>query len=153
MRNLLHLPRRRALLLYAFADILCLGLGMGVPIFCIALGVPVGWYLGRRLAANSLRLDLLLDKMFFWAAVTSALTFVCMLVLWGPQALKLRATEAELANFGIPMILYRPRASFVGWLLLMIFVSPFLQFLCTLFGAQLGVRWHMKALRREGDPA
>jgi hypothetical protein len=46
---------------------------------------------------------------------------------------------ADLANFGIPMILYEPRASFIGWLLLMIFVSPFLQFLMTLFGAHLAL--------------
>jgi hypothetical protein len=96
---------------------------------------------------------MLLDRMFFWAAVTSALTLVCMLVLWGLQALKLGAPEAELANFGIPMILYRPRASFVGWLLLMIVVSPFLQVLCTLFGAQPGVRWQMRARSQETNTA
>jgi hypothetical protein len=31
------------LLLYALADIFCLGMGMGVPIFCIVLGLPAGW--------------------------------------------------------------------------------------------------------------
>jgi hypothetical protein len=36
-------------------------------------------------------------------------------------------------------ILYQPKASFVGWLVLMIFISPFLQFLMTLFGAQVAM--------------
>ena len=44
---------------------------------------------------------------------------------------------ADLANFGIPLILYEPTASFIGWLVLMIVISPFLQFLMMLFGAQL----------------
>jgi len=46
-----------------------------------------------------------------------------------------------LANFGIPLILYEPRASFIVWLILMIVISPFLQFLMTLFGAQLALLW------------
>jgi len=43
----------------------------------------------------------------------------------------------DLANFGIPLILYDPKASFIGWLILMIAVSPFLQLLTTLFGSHL----------------
>jgi hypothetical protein len=35
------------------------------------------------------------------------------------------------------MILYDPTASFVGWLVLMIAVSPFLQLLTTVFGSHL----------------
>ena len=45
--------------------------------------------------------------------------------------------QADLANFGIPMILYGPQASFIGWLVLMIVISPFLQLLATLFGAHV----------------
>jgi hypothetical protein len=33
------------------------------------------------------------------------------------------------------MILYTPRASFIGWIILMVLISPFLQFLMTLFGS------------------
>ena len=44
---------------------------------------------------------------------------------------------ADFANFGIPMILYDPKISFVGWLILMIFISPFLQLLTTLFSSHL----------------
>jgi hypothetical protein len=50
---------------------------------------------------------------------------------------------ADLANFGIPLILYDPTASFIGWLALMIVISPFLQFLMALFGA------HLTLLRRQ----
>lgn len=50
-------------------------------------------------------------------------------MLWDPNA--------DFVNFGIPMILYDPKASFVGWLLLMIVVSLFLQFLTTVFAANL----------------
>jgi hypothetical protein len=35
------------------------------------------------------------------------------------------------------MILYEPRASFIGWLVLMILISPVLQMLTTLFGSYL----------------
>ena len=45
--------------------------------------------------------------------------------------------RADLANFGIPLILFDPQASFIGWLVLMIAISPFLQLLATLFGSHL----------------
>jgi hypothetical protein len=60
-----------------------------------------------------------------------------MAALWGPTAKLLFDPQADLVNFGIPLILYDPRASFVGWLVLMIAISPFLQLLTTLFGAHL----------------
>ena len=41
----------------------------------------------------------------------------------------------DFENFGVPLILYEPRASFVGWLVLMILVSPFLQLLTTVFAS------------------
>jgi hypothetical protein len=52
---------------------------------------------------------------------------------------------ADLANFGIPLILYEPRASFIGWLVLMIVISPVLQLLTTLLGSHLAlIRWARK---------
>lgn len=35
-------------ILYILIDIICVGVGMGVPIFCILLGFPLGWYIARR---------------------------------------------------------------------------------------------------------
>jgi catechol 2,3-dioxygenase-like lactoylglutathione lyase family enzyme len=40
---------------------------------------------------------------------------------------------------GLPLILYDPLASFIGWLALMIVVSPALQFVVTIFGAWVAV--------------
>jgi hypothetical protein len=45
------------------------------------------------------------------------------------------ATDYE--NLGIPMILYEPKISFIGWLVLMIAISPFLQLLTTVFTSYL----------------
>jgi hypothetical protein len=50
-------------------------------------------------------------------------------MLYGP--------EADLANFGIPQILFEPRLSLIAWLLLMIAISPFLQLLTTVFAGHL----------------
>jgi hypothetical protein len=40
-------------------------------------------------------------------------------------------------NMGLPLLLYEPRESLIGWLVLMILVSPFLQFLLTVFGSHV----------------
>jgi len=45
----------------------------------------------------------------------------------------------DAVQFGIPMILYEPKVSFIGWLALMIVISPVLQWLMMLAGAQLGL--------------
>ncbi len=64
--------------------------------------------------------------------------------IWGPTARMLFDPAADLASFGIPQILYEPRASFIGWLVLMIVISPFLQLLTTLFGAHVTLQWHLR---------
>ena len=60
-----------------------------------------------------------------------------MLIIWGPISTMLLNPYADFANFGIPMILYDPKISFIGWIILMVFISPFLQLLTTVFTAQL----------------
>ena len=139
--------KRRSLWLFlgfAAADILCVGAGMGVPIFPILLGFPVGYAIARTLAARSLALRDLLAKILLCAALTSAFTLVLMMVIWGPVAIRLADPAFDVANFGIPLILYDPLASFVGWLGLMIVVSPFLQLLTTLLGAHLTLLWWLE---------
>jgi hypothetical protein len=69
--------------------------------------------------------------------IASAVTFVLLAVIWLPTLRMLGDPSADLANFGIPMILYEPLASFIGWLVLMVFISPALQMLTTLFAAVL----------------
>jgi hypothetical protein len=130
---------------YALADVVCVGMGMGVPIFCIGFGFVVGWYIAARSMRSALDLSEALSRILMQAVITSAVTFVLMAVLWGSVTGMLFDPAADFVNFGIPMILYDPRASFVGWLVLMIFISPFLQLLTTLFCSYLtllvSIRW------------
>ena len=123
--------------IYTVLDTVCVGMGMGVPIFCILLGFPVGWYVAGTVATDTAEIRAVLKKLLLSATVTSAITFVEMAVIWGRCVTWLFDPGADYANFGIPLILYDPKASFVGWLVLMIAVSPFLQLLTTLLGAHL----------------
>lgn len=141
-----------AFALFAFLDILCVGLGMGVPIFCILLGLPVGWYLARRIMPGARSTEQMLRKLLLGAALTSTLSLLLMAVLWGPSVAMLFDPAADLAEFGIPLILYEPLASFVGWLVLMIVISPFLQFLMTLFASHVTVLWQLSR-SGSGSPA
>ena len=141
MRKVFSLKIGWALAIFAFADIICTGLGMGVPIFCILFGLPVGWYIARRITLGPFDARPTLSKMLLGAAITSAFTFVGMALLWGHFVTMLFDPAADLANFGMPMILFEPQASFIGWLVLMIVISPFLQFLMTLFGSHLTLLW------------
>jgi len=118
-------------------DIICVGMGMGVPIFCILFGFLVGWYIARMVTATTEEIREVLRKLLLHAAVTSAFTFVVMAAIWGRCLAMLFDPSADFANFGIPLILYDPQASFIGWLVLMIAISPFLQLLATLFGSHV----------------
>jgi hypothetical protein len=42
---------------------------------------------------------------------------------------------ADFENFGHPMILFDPRISFIGWLILMIIISPIVQLMASIFSA------------------
>ncbi len=110
---------------------------MGVPIFCILFGFLVGWYIARMVTATTEQVQEVLPKLLVYAGVTSAFTFVVMAVMWGRCIVMLFDPRADLANLGIPLILYDPKASFIGWLVLMIVISPFLQLLTTFFGSHL----------------
>ncbi|HNT75003.1 MAG TPA: hypothetical protein PKH77_08300 [Anaerolineae bacterium] len=137
MNKLLNLRIGWSLVLYILADIFCVGMGMGVPFFCILLGLPLGWMITQRIMLTETDLRATLRKSLVYAAATSAITLGLMAVLWGPAARMLFDPAADLANFGMPLLLFEPTASFIGWLVLMIFISPFLQFLMTLFGVYL----------------
>ena len=136
------------LVIFGSLDIVCVGAGMGVPIFCILLGLPVGWYIARRIVIQRFDSRQMLSKMLLGAVLTSAFTFVGMALLWGPWSTMLLDPAADLAKLGAPLILYEPVASFIGWLVLMIVISPFLQLLVTLFGSHLALLWWLS--RSEG---
>lgn len=134
-----------AFLIFAFLDLICLGMGMGVPIFCILFGFVVGWYIVRRVTPNEENPKDILKKSFKYAVTTSLFTFVVMAILWGPTIKLLFIPGYDFKNFGIPLILYDPKISFIGWLVLMIFISPFLQLLSTIFASYLTLlRWFNK---------
>jgi len=135
--RLLTLNRWVTFGIFPFIDVLCVGMGMGVPVFCIGLGFPVGCYIAARAARSTSDLGEVLKRTLLQATVTSAVTFAMMSVIWGSVAPMVFDPAADFVNFGIPMILYDPRASFVGWLVLMVFISPFLQLLTTLFASHL----------------
>ncbi|HEX9913259.1 MAG TPA: hypothetical protein VGB01_08440 [candidate division Zixibacteria bacterium] len=145
MNKIFKLNLKIAFLIFVFLDLICVGMGMGVPIFCILFGFLVGWYIVRRVILQEENPKDILKKSFKYAVTTSLFTFVVMAVLWGPTIKLLFTPGYDFKNFGIPLILYDPKISFIGWLVLMIFISPFLQLLSTIFGVYLTLlKWFNK---------
>ena len=126
---------------YILMDLLLAGLGMGVPVFCILFGFAVGWFtaMRARVFRSDLRLAMRLNLRY--AFITSAVTFALMATLWGRMVPVLFDPVVDYGSMGVPLILYDPRLSFIGWLVLMIFVSPALQFVVTLMGSYLTFLW------------
>lgn len=137
LQKLFDLNGRTVLLIYLFVDVICTGMGMGVPFFNIMFGFVVGWYLAHRLMRKSLELGEILRLTFRWGMLTAGFTGLMMLVLWVPLMQVLFQPGYDLIETGIPLILYDPLFSFIGWEILMIFLSPFFQFLTTLFSANV----------------
>ena len=143
MASVLKNRRTRLLLVYVLLDSFCVAMGMGVPVFCIAFGFIVGWYLSRHIVPDHPEWRRALRSILRDATLAAFVTFAIMLVLWGGMTILLFDRSADLSRTGIPLILYQPRASLIGWLVLMILVSPFLQLLTTIFGA------HVTLIRRQ----
>jgi hypothetical protein len=114
-------------------------MGMGVPIFCILFGFLVGWFTVKYVTVTACTVPQVLRKALKYAALTASFTMIVMMLIWGPALSMLFDPSRDLANWGIPMILYEPLASFIGWIVLMTLISPFLQFLTTLFGSYLAL--------------
>ncbi len=153
MSKLIELSEKTAVALYVMLEIFCISIGMGVPILCILLGFPVGWYITKRSAADistddyaALSTERAVEKaaeqthliykrilqLSFW---TSGFTFILLVIIWGRTIPMLFDPLSDFQNFGHPFILYDPKISFIAWLILMIFISPFLQLLTTIFAA------------------
>jgi hypothetical protein len=142
MKNLFGLKPVWAFAIFVALDTICIGMGMGVPIFCILFGFLVGWYIVRYTTTTTTSMMQVFRKVLLYATITAAVTMVGMLIIWGPMISMLFEPGKDLADTGVPMILYEPRASFIGWIVLMIVISPFLQLLTTLFGSHLMLlRW------------
>jgi len=108
---------------------------MGVPILNILFGFLVGWYGARR--AQTLCRDHKkgLLAIFRYSLICAGTTLVVMLAIWGTTFPMLFNPAADFENFGHPMILFDPRISFIGWLVLMIIISPLLQLMASIFSA------------------
>jgi hypothetical protein len=141
MSNILRRKLLFPIMVFIILDLLAVGVGMGVPFFPILLGFVVGWFAPSVLAGTASNLRHLLHKCLMVACLTSAFTLLLMLLIWGPISRMLFDTSADIANFGIPLILYEPTASFIGWLILMIFISPFLQVLTTVVASSVRLAW------------
>ncbi len=96
------------LLAFLLLDLLAVGAGMGVPIFAIPFGFLTGWFAPPVLADTAPDLPSLLRRCVIAALLTSAFTFLLMLLIWGPKVRMLFDPTADIAHFGIPMILYEP---------------------------------------------
>ncbi len=139
MDRIFKLDIKIIFMIFVILDIFCVGLGMGVPIFCILFGFPIGWYSVKRVIINSNSKDVnfILKKTLHYVLVTSVFTFFAMSILWGRTIPMVFDPNTDFMNFGIPLILYDPKISFIGWLFLMIVISPFLQLLTTIFASYL----------------
>lgn len=147
MNKIFKINKKTSFVVYIILDTLFVGMGMGVPIFCILFGFPVGWYIAKRLTLSNRSLNDILSDILKYSVYTSLVTFIWMIVIWGPISTMLLDPAADFANFGIPMILYEPKMSFIGWIILMIFISPFLQQLATVFTSQVTL-WRLS--KKEG---
>lgn len=137
LRKLLALKPLPLLGLFILIDIICIGMGMGVPYFCIMLGIPLGWFLVLYVTDKTTGMREILWKILVYNAAAAAVTMVGMLIIWIHFSALLFDPGSDLSIVGMPLILYEPKASLIGWLALMIIVSPVMQLLTTLFGAYL----------------
>jgi hypothetical protein len=138
MNKLLAVRPLVALGIYIFIDIVCIGMGMGVPFFCILVGFPVGWMIVKYLTVTHTDVREVFRKVLVDAAITAVVTFLGMIIIWGPlSVMSLSNPTTDFVETGVPMILYEPKASFIGWIVLMVVISPALQLLTTLFGSHL----------------
>jgi len=137
LKKIIVLKPLWVLALFILIDVICVGMGMGVPFFCILLGIPVGWFLVLYVTARTNNVREVLWKVLIYAAIAAGITIVGMLIIWIPFGALLFEPGNDLSTAGVPLILYQPRASLIGWLALMIIVSPVMQLLTTLFGAYL----------------
>ena len=135
MKKFLTLNTKQTILLFLLADTLCLGAGMGVPIFCILFGFPLGWYIAKRVSLSENTPRLVHAAILKISLLTTAYTFFMLVVIWSAAIFINIHTASDIQNFGQPFLLYDPVVSFYGWLVLMVLVSPFLQLLTTIFAA------------------
>lgn len=152
MNKLMSINPLWVFVLFILLDIICVGMGMGVPFFCILLGFPLGWFLVRYITATPMPTRQTFRRILIYALVAAVVTLFLMLVLWAPLATYLFDPTRDLSQTGIPMILYEPFASLIGWLVLMILISPFLQLLAIIFSAYLTLFYDLSTGKKFPHP-
>jgi len=150
MDRILRLNTRIAFAIFVIVDLVCIGMGMGVPLACILFGFFVGWYIAKRATIATESAKDILWQVLIQAIITSAFTFVVMSAIWGRTIPMIFNPSADFQNFGHPFILYDPKLSFIGWLVLMMAISPFLQLLTTIFGSYLTLLHWMRNRSNDG---
>jgi len=150
MDRILRLNTKTAFAIFVIVDLVCVGMGMGVPLACILFGFFVGWYIARRATVATTNVEDILWKVLVQASATSAFTSVVMSAIWGRTIPMIFNPSADFQNFGHPFILYDPKISFIGWLVLMMAISPFLQLLTTIFGSYLTLLHWVRSRSNDG---
>ena len=135
MDRFLQMSGKKAWGLYLALDVFAVGMGMGVPIFAIMLGFPTGWYITRRIIGDKPVHGDQLRTIHRVAAGTVLPTLAMMMVIWLPPLVMLRDPEFDPSRFGHPNFLFDPLVSFFGWIVLMVVVSPVLQYMATITAA------------------
>ncbi|MBN2841275.1 MAG: hypothetical protein JXP37_10010 [Coriobacteriia bacterium] len=133
----------------ALLDVFAIGLGGGVPVLAIVYGAGVGWWLVRRgpevLPETSPASEgpsvprAALRTLIARSAALTAVSLVVLLVVWVPSIPHAFDPAFDPASVGIPLILYTQHASMIGWLVLMLVVSPVLQFAMTVTGGAIAL--------------
>ena len=135
LKQIIHHPLFRFAVAYAIFDVVLAGIGMGVPFFCILAGFVIGWYLPSAPSTTKTRQGL--RGSIVLAVAVAMFTVFVMFVIWSPAIAQAMDPAFDYEGFGIPQILFDPVASYIGWMLLMIVVSPILQMLTMVFSASL----------------
>ena len=135
MNKIIQLNTKIVVILYLLIDTICVGAGMGLPIFCILFGFLFGWYITKRISMSINYSFLTYSQILKQSLLSASFTFLLMIVIWGRMILMLFDTSFNFKNFGHPFILYDPKISFIGWFILMTVISPFLQLLTTIFAS------------------
>ena len=85
---------------------------MGVPIFCILLGFLAGWVIIRIILLRSNDLNEILKISIKYGIVTTLITFLLMVIIWGGAIIVFFNHNYDFKTFGHPLILYDPKLSF-----------------------------------------
>uniref|UniRef100_A0A7C4CBL6 Uncharacterized protein n=1 Tax=candidate division WOR-3 bacterium TaxID=2052148 RepID=A0A7C4CBL6_UNCW3 len=133
-----------ALIAYVLLDVLMVAAGLGVPSLCILLGLGVGWFGALRAEFFLQEIGAAMRRVLRYAAITAGVTFLLMVVAWWRYVPPLLDPVVDSGSMGVPLILYDPRLSLIGWLVGMFLVAPLAQFLATLAGAYLTFMFRLR---------